>query len=199
MSELSRRHLLRALGAAAMSAASIDMVAAQAVHEMAAGQATAGGSNRYVPKALTVHEYETLDDLTAVILPSEPESPGAREAGAAAWIDLLASENAQLLAIYSGGLAWLDRAMKAHGAEDFLTASAAQRRSLLDLLAYKENQRPELGAGVRFFEWARRMTVDAFYTSAIGIEALGYRGNSFLPEFKVPAEVMDYVNRRSPV
>jgi Gluconate 2-dehydrogenase subunit 3 len=199
MSELSRRTLLRGLAAAAAAAAgSVDRLMAQEVHQHIAEEQMAVGGP-YVPKALTAHEYATLDRLTDQILPAVGSTPGARAAGAAAWIDSLAAENDQLLAIYTGGLAWLDRTMAAQGASDFLTASDAQQRTLLDQLSAPQNQSAELAAGVRFFTWVRRMTVDAFYTSKAGTDALGYRGNRFVAEFSVPPEVLEYMNKRSPI
>ncbi len=59
---------------------------------------------------------------------------------------------------------------------------------MLDRIAYKKNETPELAAGIRFFAWARRMTVDAYYTSAAGIKEVGYMGNKGMTEFKVPQE-----------
>jgi gluconate 2-dehydrogenase gamma chain len=69
---------------------------------------------------------------------------------------------------------------------------------LLDKIAYLGNATPELEPGVRFFAWARNMTVDAYYTSAAGIEELGYLGNTATAEFKVPQEAIDYALKRSP-
>ena len=79
----------------------------------------------------------------------------------------------------------------------FLAARPADRMALLDKIAYRRYSTPELAAGIRFFEWARRMTVDAYYTSAAGIEDLGYLGNKGKTEFKVPQEAIDYALRRS--
>lgn len=199
MSNLSRRDLLRALAAAAVAGASIDTFAAQAAHQHIVDEQSRAGGGDYRPKALGAHEYATLDRLTDLIIPAEGSAPGARAAGAAAWIDSLAAVNDQLKGIYTSGLAWMDRTMQSRGAADFVTAPEALQRALLDQLAYKKNQTPDLTEGVRFFEWARRMTVDAFYTSEIGARALGYRGNGFLGEFRVPAEVIDYMNKRSPL
>jgi hypothetical protein len=198
MSELSRRSLLRGLAAAVAAAGSFDPLAAQEVHRMAAQQSP-GKDKPYNPKALGTHEYATLDCLTELIIPAEANAPGARDAGAAAWIDMLANENAQLQTIYTGGLAWLDYEMQRRHSTNFVAAAPAQQRELLDQLAYKNNHQPELAAGARFFEWARRMTVDAFYTSKVGIAALGYQGNQVLLKFTVPAEAIDYMNKRSPV
>ncbi len=49
-----------------------------------------------------------------------------------------------------------------------------------------------------FFTWVRNMTVDAFFTSKIGWEYLGYMGNSAMSQFSVPAEAVEYALKRSP-
>jgi len=41
------------------------------------------------------------------------------------------------------------------------------------------------------------MTVDAYYTSAAGVEELGYLGNKGMTEFKVPQMAIDYALTRS--
>jgi gluconate 2-dehydrogenase gamma chain len=68
---------------------------------------------------------------------------------------------------------------------------------MLDLIAYRKNDTPELGPGIAFFTWVRNMTVDAFYTSKAGMDDLGYMGNSAMSEFHVPAEAIDYALKRS--
>ena len=70
--------------------------------------------------------------------------------------------------------------MAARGAKDFVSATPGRQTALLDLIAYRRNQTPELAPGIEFFTWARRMTVDAFYTSEIGIKDIDYRGNTHL-------------------
>jgi hypothetical protein len=113
--------------------------------------------------------------------------------------DLLASQNPELLAIYTGGVAWLDHTMQPRATADFLGATADQQTALLDLIAYRKNESPELGPGIKFFDWARKMVVDAYYTSPIGIKDLGYMGNTALSKFEVPQEAIDYALKRSPV
>jgi len=158
-------------------------------------QAAAGGT--YTPKALTPHEYKTLERLTDLIIPVENGAPGAVAAGAAAWIDMLTSVNDQLKTTCTTGLAWLDSTMKQRGAEDFLSASPAAQTELLDLIAYRRNTTPELAPGIQFFTWARRMTVDAFYTSEIGIRDIDYRGNTALASYPEPTESIAYALKRS--
>jgi hypothetical protein len=36
---------------------------------------------------------------------------------------------------------------------------------------------------VEFFSLLRNLTADGFFTSKIGIKYLGYKGNTFVPEF----------------
>jgi len=187
---ISRRDVLARIAAAAM-AGPIGVEAAQHVHEAAAAAAsTAGGL--YKPKALTQHEFETLKTLCEIIV------PGASKGGAAEFIDLLSSQNPEMSAIYTGGLAWIDDAMKLHHRVDFLAAKPEQRTEMLDKIAYRKNRTAELAPGIKFFDWVRRMTVDAYYTSAAGMKEVGYLGNRALKEFKVPQEAIEYAVKRSP-
>lgn len=194
MSDITRRDVLRRLGLTLMATGVLDRVSAQAVHQMATAS-QAGGP--YTPKALSDHAYGTLVRLTDVIIPVENGKPGAVAAGAAAWIDMLASENPQLKGIYTSGLAWLDDTMKKRGATDFTSASPAEQTALLDLIAYRRNQSPELDPGIQFFTMARRMTVDAFYTSEIGIADIDYQGNRPQMTYAAPTEAIAYTLKRS--
>jgi gluconate 2-dehydrogenase gamma chain len=187
---MTRRDVLTKIAAAAM-AGPVSLEAAQHVHEAAAAAATTAGGI-YKPKALTQHEFDTLKTLCEIIV------PGASKGGAAEFIDLLSSNNPEMLAIYTGGIAWLDEAMKHHHRVDFLAAPADQKAQMLDLIAYRKNRTPGLAPGIKFFDWARRMTVDAYYTSAAGIKEVGYMGNRAIKEFKVPQEAIDYAIKKSP-
>jgi gluconate 2-dehydrogenase gamma chain len=195
MSDITRRELLRQLALAIAAAGAVDRVAAQEVHHMAS-QAMAASGGAYQPTALSAHEYVTLERLTDLIIPVESGAPGAVQAGVAAWIDMLVGANDQLKTIYGEGLAWLDATMKTRGAADFVSASAEQQTGLVDLIAYRRNQSTELAPGIQFFVWARRMTVDGFYTSQIGMRDI-YLGNSPQATFTVPAESLEYALKKS--
>ncbi len=195
-SDLTRRDALRRLGLALMAAGTVDRLSAEEIHHIAgSGQATAGP---YTPKTLTASEFATLERLTDLIIPIENGAPGALAAGCAAWIDTISSENAQLTKIYKDGLGWLDTAMKSRGAASFVSATPEQQTALLDQIAFRRNQTPELTPGIEFFTWARRMTVDAFYTSPIGIKDIDYRGNSPMGSYPEPTEQIAYVLKRVP-
>ena len=110
---------------------------------------------------------------------------------------MLAAENTELSLIFTGGLARLDSAVRKRGGEDFVSASATEQTALLDLIAYRKNESLGLAADIHFFDWARRMTVDAFYTSKLGIKALDYRGNTAVAKYEVPVEAIDFAFKRS--
>jgi len=196
MSELSRRDLLRSI-ALSVTLGGISPAAAQHVHSVAADEKASTGV--YKAKALNPHEYQTLEKLADLIIPADEKSPGAVASGACEFIDLLASQNPRLLDIYTGGIAWLDQTTRHRYSTDFLNSKPNQQIALLDLIAYRKNESPALGPGIKFFEWARRMVVDAYYTSPIGIKTIGYMGNTAVAKFEVPQEAIDYAVKRSPV
>jgi hypothetical protein len=199
MSEISRRDALRRLALTFTATGLIDRVAAEEVHHMAS-QAAAAAGGAYTPKTFTAPQYRTLERLTDLIIPVENGAPGALASGAAAWIDMISSENDELKASYAKGFAWLDGAMvamKGRGAADFVSASPAQQTELLDLIAYRRNASPELSPGIEFFTLVRRMTVDAFYTSEVGIKDIDYRGNSAMASYPAPTESIAYALKRS--
>jgi hypothetical protein len=195
MSDITRRDALKGLAVAFATAGAIDHLAAAEAHALLA-QATAVGP--YTPKALSAHEYQTLLTLTDFILPGEGNRPGAVQAGVPGWIDTLLSVNADLKKRYVDGLAWIDRAMQQRHKVAFVKAVPYQQTTLLDLIAYQKNRSSELNPGIDFFILLRRMTVDGFYTSPIGMPDI-YPGTMARSEFSVPATAMDYVISRSPL
>jgi hypothetical protein len=198
MSDISRRDVLRRLALALTAAGTLDRVAAQEVHHMTA-RSTAAGATGYSPLAFTDPEFRTLERLTDLIVPVENGNPGALAAGCAAWIDMISSENDELKEIYKSGFAWVDGAMKKRGATDFVSATPSEQTALLDVIAYRRNETPELAPGIEFFSWVRRMTVDAFYTSEIGIKDIDYRGNAPMGSYPSPTEAIEYALRRTGV
>src|SRR5258708_26977637 len=196
MFEVARRDLLKNIALSA-TLGGVSVEAAKHVHGVATQEKAASGV--YKPKGLNAHEYATLRKLADFIIPADERSAGAVAAGAPEFIDLLASQNPQLLAIYTGGIAWLDYSMQRRYASDFVSAKPEQQTAVLDLIAYRKNESAELGPGIHFFEGGRRMVVDAYYTSPIGIKEVGYLGNTAVSKFEVPQEAVDYALKRSPM
>jgi gluconate 2-dehydrogenase gamma chain len=197
MSEITRREMFSRLALTIAAAGTVDRLPAEEIHRVVQQAATASGG-RYLPKALSSHDFQTLERVTDLIIPADGSKPGALQADVAAWIDTLLNVNSELQSRYSSGLAWLDARMKTRGASDFLTATPAQQAGLLDEIAYQRNRSEELNPGIDFFILARRMTVDGFYTSPLGMRDV-YMGNSPQAAFTVPAASMDHVLGRSPL
>ncbi len=197
MSELTRREALHRLALTIAAAGLVDPIAAQEAHHAVRQSAAASGGS-YVPKALSVAEFRTLERLTDLIIPAEAGKPGAVRCDVAAWIDTLLNVNADLKNRYTAGLAWIDQTMKARSGADFASAPPAQQTALLDLMAFQKNRSPELTPGIDFFILARRMTADGFYTSPIGMRDV-YLGNSPSAEFVVPKASLDFVLNKSPL
>ncbi len=222
---LSRRDVLRqiALGVTAAGAGTLAPAAAQEVHRHVSEEKKATGG--YQPKAFEPHEYRAIVRLAELIVPADEGGGSALEAGAPEFIDLLCSQNEELKDIFTGGLGWLNaRSRQAHKTP-FVEAGEAQQIAMLDMLVAAEQaemarrgegtsysqqgpyqeylvygiERPtDLGPGIRFFDWVRKLTVDAYYTSPIGFKDVGYLGNIGMPEYKVPQEAIDYALSRSP-
>ena len=191
--DVSRRDLLR-ITLTTLGVSVVNAEAAQHVHQAVADVKKNGP---YKPKFFNEHEYKTLEKLADLIIPADEHSPGALAGGAPEFIDFLSSQSADLAEIYTGGLAWLDHQMNKTYSASFVAATPEQQTAMLDLIAYRKNDSPELGPGIQFFTWVRNMTVDAFYTSKAGMDDLGYMGNSAMSEFHVPAEAIDYALKRS--
>ena len=198
----SRREWLRHIGVSlSLGTAANSVLTAQDAHHVheavAADEAVSKGP--YLPKALTAHEFATLERLSDLILPADEHSPGALAAGAAEFIDFLCSASDEMKLIYTGGLGWLDGAIRRRNqGQTFLDAAPDRQTALLDAIAWRESAAAGMEAGVEFFGWARKMVADAFYTSPIGIRDLGYQGNRAMSEFHVPREAIDYAIERSP-
>jgi hypothetical protein len=199
---VSRRDLLKTLGSSmiltAGGAGVLPPILAQHVHSAVMDIKSLDGGANYQPKYLTKHEFLTMRRLSDLIIPADEHSKGAIDAGAAEYIDFLSSRSQEFAEIFTGGLGWLDDAMQKRYQATFVDAQPAQQKAMLDLIAYRKNETPELGPGIAFFRWARNVVVDAYYTSPVGIADLGYMGNTGMSQFSVPKEALDYALKRSP-
>jgi gluconate 2-dehydrogenase gamma chain len=185
---ISRRDILKSLAVSAAATSVLRVIPAQAAeyaHHMIAEEKAAGLAGAYTPKFFSPHEYKTLQTLCQTIIPADADSGGAIEAGAPEFIDLLTSENPDYQRILGGGLLWLDSTCSDRYDKVYLDCSPDQQKEMLDQIAYRSNAaaNPALSTGVEFFSFLRNMTADGFFTSEIGINYLGYIGNTFLKEF----------------
>jgi hypothetical protein len=96
--------------------------------------------------------------------------------------DALTSENNRIA--MRGGLAWLDNeCRKRFDGKTFIQATDAQRREVLDDIAWPRKAKPEHSYGVTFFNRFRDMTAAGFFSSKMGWDDLKYIGNVFNPNW----------------
>lgn len=140
---------------------------------------------RQAPLYFSVREYQMLRALCQLIIPPDGKTGGAVEAGAPEFIDLLTSENADYQRRLSGGLLWLDAACANRFDRLFSDCNAEQQHEILDAIAFRARAEkdPSLVPGIEFFSFLRDLVLDGFFTSAIGIEYLQFRGNRLLSSF----------------
>jgi gluconate 2-dehydrogenase gamma chain len=128
-------------------------------------------------------EMETIAAISDLIIPTDEHSPGARAAGVSDFIDLMVSESSnEIKALWRDGLAAIDTMSELQFAAAFNRASQEQQISLLKSIS--RNERRPRTIEERFFVAIKSLTVDGYYTSAIGIhQDLRYQGNAYLKEF----------------
>jgi hypothetical protein len=185
---VSRRDILKSLAVSAAATSVLRVIPAQAAemaHQMIAAEKAASPAKGYTPKFFSAHDYKTLQALCQTIMPADADSPGAIEAGAPEFIDLLTSENKEYQVTLGGGLMWLDGTCTDRYGKVYLECAPEQQKEMLDKVAYRKNAMSDasLNQGVAFFSFLRNMTADGFFTSQVGFKYLGYIGNTFLKEF----------------
>lgn len=149
-------------------------------HQHATG-ADAGPNT--APRALTREQFELTDRLAELIIPADPHSPGAHEAGVAARIDeALASAGAGAKSAWTSGLASVDAESKRQHGRTFLACAPAERDRVMQTMAAGEES-PRIPLH-RFFKDLKARTIAAYYASSVGLlKDLQYKGIVPLAEF----------------
>ena len=81
------------------------------------------------------------------------------------------------------GLAWLAAESRKRFAKPYVDATEAERRQILDDIAWPGRARPEMSRGVAFFNRFRDLTASGFWSSPIGYRDLEYQGEVFVREW----------------
>jgi hypothetical protein len=138
---------------------------------------------QFKPKFFTAHEYATVGILADLVIPRDARSGSATDAGVPQFMDFIMTDgNDQRRMAMRGGLAWLDReARNRFSVRDFRSLTSAQRREVLDDIAWPKRAKPEHSHGVAFFNSFRDLTASGFWSSKLGVADLGYTGNVMLP------------------
>jgi len=138
---------------------------------------------QFKPKFFTAHEYATVGILADLVIPRDARSGSATDAGVPQFMDFIMTDgNDQRRMAMRGGLAWLDReARNRFSVRDFRTLTTAQRKQILDDIAWPGRAKPEHSHGVAFFNSFRDLTASGFWSSKMGVTDLGYQGNIMRP------------------
>lgn len=196
---VERRDILRFIGIASVAATfpgfSKWAFACAQGHEHTEAKAVAqAASGAYKPLFFSQPQYQMLEHLAEMIIPAD-DTPGAKEAGVAEFIDFMVANRVPVSARrdvrstedaiqmgteaqnrFVSGLDWINARSKSEFGREFLDCAPEQQKSLLEALAYKAKFKPATESGREFFQLMRDYTVVGYYTTKIGLQSLGYPG-----------------------
>jgi hypothetical protein len=196
---VARREVIRLLGIASVAATFPGFRQWAFAGEAGAGNASAAATppatDAYRPLFFSPPQYRLVEHLAELIIPAD-DTPGARDAGVAEFIDFMVANRvpvsgaghsepprdstqvmgSALQAQWLEGLGWLDAHCQYEYGRAFLDCDSAQQLGLLGALAYKDKYTSATQAGREFFRLLRDYTVTGYYTSRVGLEALGFPG-----------------------
>ncbi|MEO7456702.1 MAG: gluconate 2-dehydrogenase subunit 3 family protein [Gemmatimonadaceae bacterium] len=191
MTDLNRRDALKVLGVAPLAGMlewktpaveRATKFVASLEHEDAYANAA-----DYAPKFFTAHEWRTVRVLSDIVIPKDERSGSATDAKAPEFIDFMladkeTSESSKVS--MRGGLAWLDAEHRKRYGKDFLSSSDAQRRQVLDDIAFPKKAAGDMKRGAQWFDRFRNNVGAAFFSSQMGWKDLQYIGNVFNPNWQ---------------
>jgi hypothetical protein len=139
---------------------------------------------------LNAHEMSTIAVLSDIIIPKDEVSGSATDAKVPDFIEFIVKDMPQHQTPMRGGLRWLDiHSFKKKG-KSFVDLDEKSRLEIVDEIAYPQKAAPEVAQGVAFFSLMRNLTATGFYTSKIGVEDVGYKGNQPNQWNGVPDDVL---------
>jgi len=148
----------------------------------------------YKPLFFSPDYYQMLDHIAEMIIPAD-DTPGAKQAGVAEFIDFMVANRVPVSASrdlrstedameigneaqnrFIAGLDWINACCYSEFGRAFMECTPEQQNSLIEELAYKAKFKPTTESGRAFFQLMRDYTVVGYYTTKIGLESLGYPG-----------------------
>jgi len=193
---IERRDALRFIGIASVAATfpGFSQWAFACSHSPFESATTEARAQPYKPLFFSPEYFRLVEHLAEMIIPAD-ETPGAREAGVAEFIDFMLANRVPVSARFEirstqdsirlgedaqtrflAGLDWINARSKSEFGRKFLDCNAEQQKGLLEVLAYKAKYKPLTETGRNFFQMMRDYTVVGYYTTKIGLESLGYPG-----------------------
>jgi hypothetical protein len=134
----------------------------------------------YQPKFFDGADFDALQSFTEILIPTD-ETPGAREAHCAHYIDFVLHASTE----YAPHIQqqWR-RAMTALRHAGFHEAGPQDRAAVVEAISRPEHDRSATHPAYFAYRLIKQQNTFAFYTSRAGIiEALDYRGNTYNVSF----------------
>ena len=193
--EMSRRDILTAALVAPLALVPFADADAEfaAYHALTALQGQAAGVP-YSPKYFHADEWKQVRVLVDLIIPRDEKSGSATDAGVPEFMDFICVEYPSYQAWVRDGLRWLDALSYDTHRKNFVNCADAERRAMLDQIAWPAKAAPEMRAGVQFFNSFRDFTASGFYSSQMGVKDIGYMGNTAVAEWHgCPKPALDHL------
>jgi Gluconate 2-dehydrogenase subunit 3 len=172
-----------ALGASLLPLPAVSGEAPQA-ENAAPAMKTKSGETKPAAHFFTPAQHALVEELCETIIPADEHSGGAKAAKVADYIDQVLRESLDdsRKALWREGLRLVDIMSQHYHGKSFVDASPEDRIAVLTVLSNNDHMTdlPE----VRFFIELKRLTVQGYYTSKIGIhDELEYKGNRILQDY----------------
>ena len=125
------------------------------------------------------HEMSTIATLCDIILPPNGDIGGAIAAEVPDFIAFIVKDITSHQLPLRGGLMWLDTESNSRYNKLFDACSEAEQIAIIEDIAYPDpdSKKPTMGPGIKFFNIMRDLTLTGYYTTKIGFDDLGYKGN----------------------
>jgi Gluconate 2-dehydrogenase subunit 3 len=141
------------------------------------------------PLTFTPTQRKLASVLSDLIIPPEAGQPAPSALGVIdfidEWISAPYADNLRDRPIILDGLAWIDERARSKFKSDFVSIGDKERAAICDELV-SPNVPSSLEKGAAFFSRYRELTAVGFYTTPIGTQDLGYRGNVPLDRYDGP-------------
>jgi len=145
---------------------------------------------RSEPPFFNEHEMATITVLADIIIPEDEVSGSASDAKVPEFIEFIVKDMPEHKVPMRGGLRWLDMECLNRYGHSFVDCSTKNQLEIIDEIAYPNDAKPEMQQGVAFFNRMRNLTASGFYTTKMGIEDIGYKGNTPTKWEGVPEQVL---------
>ncbi len=201
---IERREALRIIGMASAAAGfpGFRKWKFACAHDLSAVSEDLSEKTQYQPIFFSEPQYKLISRIAEMIIPAD-DSPGAIDAGVPEFIDFMMANRVAISGFRRGtrsweppfrnteeaieagqeaqerfvsGLGWVDTRCFSEFGHAFLDCTPQQQNMLLEELAYKDKFKPLTESGREFFDFVRSYTVVGYYTSKVGLEALGFPG-----------------------